>query len=121
MKRYRVEGGAAQIGPDETIGLTKQQFEPRAHRLITDGDPPENGPIVCSPKDGPIEFKAGEEIFLAAAPSKAMARFLTPVGHDDGVKRPPKEEPKSGESNKKAATAAKKPGGRASQPSDPAA
>lgn len=95
MKRYRVINGAAQVGQADILGLSKAQFAARKHRVEADTTSPlaleqiqKNGEIIiCRPLEV-LEFKAGEEIMLAVAPSKVQALHLEPVGHDDGLKRP---------------------------------
>ncbi len=43
--------------------------------------------VACRPVAGLVQFKVGEEIYLQAAPDKAMALILVPIGHDDGLTR----------------------------------
>ncbi|MEK9751741.1 MAG: hypothetical protein VW338_00820 [Rhodospirillaceae bacterium] len=102
MKPYRVEGGPVQFGPGDILGLTKVQFAIRAGRLEDQAGAPITVEqlqklgdlIVCRPTQI-VEFKAGEVIQLASAPGKPQAARLTPIDHDDGIRRPPPEpEPK---------------------------
>lgn len=106
MKTYRVEGGTALFGPGAVLGLTEKQAVPRALRIDRMGK--EGELIVCRTREA-IEFKAGEEIALVAAPDKGMAERLVPVGHEDGM---PRREPDPAPKAVPAPSAAAKAGGR---------
>jgi len=104
MRAYRVDGGPARIGAGQIVGLTPLQFAARSHRL--DVVEKTAKAIHCRPREV-IEFKAGEIVLLAEAPSKGMADRLVPVdGEDDGRPRAAVEAAKGGRKPRKPAEAA---------------
>lgn len=104
MRAYRVDGGAARIGAGTLVGLTPVQFAARSHRV--DVVEKTARAIHCRPREV-IEFKAGEIVLLAEAPSKGMADRLVPVdGEDDGRPRPAIEAARGRGRSRKVAEAA---------------
>ncbi len=72
MKQFKANS-AVTIHPGSKVGLTIQQFAPRAHNLQRIGDA--NGIITCNVIK-PIQFKIGEVFFAEDLP-KSMASQLT--------------------------------------------
>lgn len=109
MRAYRVEGGPAQIGSSEVVGLTPAQFGTRAHRVTKDPKRSSRELVVVTVVE-PIEFKAGEVIWLPVPPAKGMADRLVPVdGEPDGRPRPAVEGAKGTEKGARAKKVAKPP------------
>lgn len=71
MKQFKADS-AVTIHPGSKVGLTTQQFTPRAHNLQRIGDA--NGIITCNVIK-PIQFKIGEVFFAEDLP-KSMASLL---------------------------------------------
>lgn len=81
MKRYRVDGGVARLGPGEVVGLTNEQLALRAHRVevvqkLAAENGVQTGAIVRAKEL--IEFKVGEQIALRDLP-RNLTDILVPL------------------------------------------
>lgn len=81
--KYRVDGGTAVFGTDLVLVLSKQQAEPRMHRLERVKDV-ENGyrPVT------PVQFKAGEILGIECKPDDLpgkLGQVLVATGENETV------------------------------------
>ena len=76
MKKFNVIGGIIEFGPGQLVGLDKDQYELRAHRVDLVEKKGE-GFILVKTRDH-LQFKAGETIALEGLP-KHMVDRLEPV------------------------------------------
>lgn len=76
FKLYKVEGGVLSVGLGAEIGLTAEQFKPRAGVLEEVGKSGKR--IVCRVMAAGLQFKAGEEVAFASVP-KESAHVLAPA------------------------------------------
>lgn len=77
MFPYRVESGVGHIGAGEKIGLNDTQYAGR--KALIDGVVQRKG-LYLGTANAPLQFKAGEVIYLDVAPPKAFLDTIVPVG-----------------------------------------
>lgn len=85
MKTYVVEGAPARFGAGTLVGLTRAQYEVRAHNI--EGAEEGVDGIVYGRARAPIEFKVGEQLLIEGDPPRAPVDPLSGLPSSAGERR----------------------------------
>lgn len=92
MKNYRIVGGFARVGGGEVVGLSADQYRPRAHNVDLLTEDAATGAVTVRAKVV-LDFKAGEVIALPGQPPKAFAERFDEVPEPPAAKSPDRSPP----------------------------